>query len=1041
MRCFLAIDRNKIIATAQKYIQKGSFKKAVREYYKIIEEQPDDVRILLKIGDLQARDGQVSEAVSTYNEVSDYYVANGFFLKAIAVYKQLLRVSPNDLATKLRLADLYFQLGLPGDAVAQYQVVASIYADQGNDGAMLRTLRRIVEVDPENVSTRIKLGEQLSKNGDTQGAGVQLAAACDLLHEAGRFEEYTRVAERYLHLRPDDVGSAKRLARTYLETSRPRKALGRIQTVFRSNAYDVECLRILSEALVAVDERDRAIHALREFAGRFASDGRDRERLELLAMLLELDPTDPEALASVAPPTLDVEDLLVDGAVLDDEVSADLVEATILEPIEVQEEVDKILSETDVYLKYNLHEKSLEHLELAFALDPRSVGALERRAGVYRAQGRDADALADLTVLRDLVGDDEQRFREVEALIRAIQPSAAHGPDSTAAALAEADVLVAEMDDKVEGTEVDEASDEELTFDDFDALFDGVEIEATDDSDLRALDENELFIQEVGASMGETFAQDLNEVSGPGPVPSELVSALDRVDALARSGDLVSAHSALLECVGEWPGHAEHILATMDALPPGIDVSGEFERVLSKKHAFSTLTSETPDPRPEPTTTESVVTVQVEESTDEDDLLLFSFDEDEEAPDDAFSDADDASFADEDASDEILFSIDLDDDSVSDSASESADEPQLFIDDGEDQAGDADLFEIEVSDEETGHEPTGTAHEDSRGDLVEEIAGSEADGVTEADPASAQYPFERAEGGGSVHPLVDAATVNSADDVLLFSEFSDDGGIDFPIHDDFDGEDTDLIFEFDDATGGGDADGGIELPSPSSAGSLILETTRPPIGDGAERRRVDGIDVPDADAGSLEIDSLIPDEPDQSGLGIPADMAHVDPAPHQEPDLDAYFIEEREEASSAIDAPVGKASAAVLQDFGPSERLIASAADDELALAVLARREGNAFAVVDTLQQEIFGDHPIVASFELAVANIEMGMYFDAIASLGQLFHAPGLDEADQMLIKYFLGIAYEAMAQDEEARMLFQDICERDLVRFPDAAVRLSRL
>ena len=43
----MAIDRNKIIAEAQKYIQKGQLKKAIREYYRILEEEPDDVRLLL----------------------------------------------------------------------------------------------------------------------------------------------------------------------------------------------------------------------------------------------------------------------------------------------------------------------------------------------------------------------------------------------------------------------------------------------------------------------------------------------------------------------------------------------------------------------------------------------------------------------------------------------------------------------------------------------------------------------------------------------------------------------------------------------------------------------------------------------------------------------------------------------------------------------------------------------------------------------------------------------------------------------------------
>ena len=49
------MNRNKTIAAAQKFVQKGQLAKAIREYLKIVEEDPRDVRIWLKIGDLGQR--------------------------------------------------------------------------------------------------------------------------------------------------------------------------------------------------------------------------------------------------------------------------------------------------------------------------------------------------------------------------------------------------------------------------------------------------------------------------------------------------------------------------------------------------------------------------------------------------------------------------------------------------------------------------------------------------------------------------------------------------------------------------------------------------------------------------------------------------------------------------------------------------------------------------------------------------------------------------------------------------------------------------
>ncbi len=209
----MAINREKVVAAAQKYIQKGQFKRAIKEYKRIVKEQPDDVRTLQKVGDLYGRDGDIESAVETYNEVADHYVAQGFFLKAVAVYKQLLRIAPGKLEARLRLADLYVQLSLLRDALQNYQEVADHYLKLGWIDAYLGTLERIVEVDPENAGNRILFGEQLLKYEHPDPAAEQFSAASDILRASSRFEEYTKVAERYIHLVPTDVAAVHTLVR------------------------------------------------------------------------------------------------------------------------------------------------------------------------------------------------------------------------------------------------------------------------------------------------------------------------------------------------------------------------------------------------------------------------------------------------------------------------------------------------------------------------------------------------------------------------------------------------------------------------------------------------------------------------------------------------------------------------------------------------------------------------------------------------------------------------------------------------------------
>lgn len=46
------MDKNKIIEAAGKLVAKGAYDKAIKEYQKILEVDPKDVRILQKMGEL-----------------------------------------------------------------------------------------------------------------------------------------------------------------------------------------------------------------------------------------------------------------------------------------------------------------------------------------------------------------------------------------------------------------------------------------------------------------------------------------------------------------------------------------------------------------------------------------------------------------------------------------------------------------------------------------------------------------------------------------------------------------------------------------------------------------------------------------------------------------------------------------------------------------------------------------------------------------------------------------------------------------------------
>src|SRR6476660_2629826 len=180
---------------ARKFVDKGQIDKAVKEYLRIVQEDPKDVRVWLKIGDLYAKKGAKQDATDTYLKVARFYHDHGFFGKAIAVYKQILKLDPRLVDVIMKLADLYRQNGYMTEAMQHYESVAAHFHREGNTKEALETVQKLVDLDPENIATRIKLAELYSKEGLVDDAVQQFTLACEQLRKQNRQADFIKVAE------------------------------------------------------------------------------------------------------------------------------------------------------------------------------------------------------------------------------------------------------------------------------------------------------------------------------------------------------------------------------------------------------------------------------------------------------------------------------------------------------------------------------------------------------------------------------------------------------------------------------------------------------------------------------------------------------------------------------------------------------------------------------------------------------------------------------------------------------------------------------
>ena len=446
----MAFNKEKVMDAARKFVDKGQLDKAVKEYLRIVREDPRDVRVWLKIGDLYAKKGSKQEAVETYLRVAHFYHEQGFFLKAVAVYKQILKLDPRLVDVNLKLAELYRQLGLMSDAMQHFEAVAAHFHREGNTRDALTAVRKLVDLDPENIATRIKLAELYSKEGMTQDAVGAFAVACDQLRRQGRQDDFVKVAERLLFHQPDNHALNRELAALYLHRNDPRRALQKLQVTFKADPRDVDTLVLLASAFQALEQKSKTVSVLKELA-RIHQENKALDKAgEVFQRILELAPQDPDAIAFLGEhaaklpaaaasaterPRLQLSNELPSLArqstgsvplLSDDEISAvdfqlpeydDVDDGDFSEVLERSahdirassageehaEEIAKTLAEADVYVKYNLHQKAIDHLRRVFSFDPRNVEARERLKEIFISQGRELEAEAELFALAEML--------------------------------------------------------------------------------------------------------------------------------------------------------------------------------------------------------------------------------------------------------------------------------------------------------------------------------------------------------------------------------------------------------------------------------------------------------------------------------------------------------------------------------------------------------------------------------------------------------------------------------------------------------------
>lgn len=256
----MAQTREQVVQAAEKFVARGKIEPAIREYRKLLADHPNDINTLNRIGDLYARIQRIDEAVDFFLQIAEQYTAEGFFVKAIAIYKKIIKLDPTRLEVYEQLAELYHKQGLVNEARTQYQVLADYYGKHNNAASAIAIYQKMVQLEPENPTYHVKLAEIYHQQQLIEKAMGEYRIIAELMIQHGRPQEAAQVYERALDLDSQNTGFIEAAARRLREAGHAEGAARFLAAAAERNPQAEQIARRFREerapAAPAVMERE-----------------------------------------------------------------------------------------------------------------------------------------------------------------------------------------------------------------------------------------------------------------------------------------------------------------------------------------------------------------------------------------------------------------------------------------------------------------------------------------------------------------------------------------------------------------------------------------------------------------------------------------------------------------------------------------------------------------------------------------------------------------------------------------------------------------
>ena len=211
----MAYNKSKNVEAAQKLLNQGKVAQAIAEYQNILKYEPRDQVTLMTIGELYIRQGETFQAIDYFERLAQIFVGDGFLTKAIAVYKRIAKLAPEEIRPLEKLADLYVQQGVMSEARPLFLQLAEIHLKNNRQPEAVSLLKKLLQAEPDNLRIQTRLADLYQAMGQTREAIEAYVSASQRALARGDHGESEKLADKAIKLEPNNLAAVIIKARSY----------------------------------------------------------------------------------------------------------------------------------------------------------------------------------------------------------------------------------------------------------------------------------------------------------------------------------------------------------------------------------------------------------------------------------------------------------------------------------------------------------------------------------------------------------------------------------------------------------------------------------------------------------------------------------------------------------------------------------------------------------------------------------------------------------------------------------------------------------